>query len=81
MATSGVAVPSQVLEPGRRQGGRSAGGSLAAIAIGLVIAVIAAVALAGVIFTLLRVLELLVVALAAGWVGYQVGHFRGSHRR
>ena len=50
------------------------------VAIGLVIAVIAAIFLAGVIFSLLRILELVVVAVAAAWVGYHVGLFRGSRR-
>jgi hypothetical protein len=78
----GTVIPSEILAPNqRRSGGRSAGGSLAAIAIGLIIAVIAAVALAGVVFTVLRILELVLVAAAAGWVGYHIGHFRGSRRR
>ncbi len=47
----------------------------------MVVAVIAAVLLAGVVFTVLRVFELVLVALAAGWVGYHVGLFRGSRRR
>jgi len=75
-------VPSEILNPG--QGGRvkhGGGTSLAAIAVGLVIAVIAAVLLAGVVFTILRVFELILVALAAGWIGYHIGMFRGSHRR
>ena len=74
--------PSEILAPDqRRRRRRSTGGSLALVAIGLVIAVIAAVALAGVVFTLLRVFELVVVALGAAWVGYHVGYFRGSRRR
>jgi len=75
-------VPSEILNPGQgRRGKRSGGSSLAAIAVGLVIAVIAAVFLAGVVFTILRVFELIVVALAAAWIGYHIGLFRGSRRR
>jgi hypothetical protein len=82
-ADQGAVVPSQILAPDQRRGGRrrSTGGSLAAIAIGLVIAVIAAVALAGVVFTILRIFELVLVAAAAGWVGYHLGHFRGVRQR
>jgi hypothetical protein len=36
--------------------------------------------LSGVVFTVLHVLELLVVAAAAGWVGYRIGHYKGSRR-
>ena len=74
--------PSEILEPGRGRGGRrSAGTSVAAITVGLAVAVVAAVLLAGVVFTILRIFELVLVALAAGWVGYHVGLFRGSRRR
>jgi hypothetical protein len=34
--------------------------------------------LAGIVFTILHVLELIAVAAGAGWVGYKIGHFRGS---
>ena len=34
--------------------------------------------LVGVVFTVLRLFELVVVAAGAGWVGYKIGHFRGS---
>lgn len=37
--------------------------------------------LAGVVFTLLHLLELIAVGAGAGWVGYKVGHFRGSRSR
>ncbi len=42
---------------------------------------LAAWALAGVVFGLLHVLELIAVAAAAGWAGYRIGHFRGSRQR
>jgi hypothetical protein len=34
--------------------------------------------LVGVVFTVLHVLELVAVAAGAGWVGYRIGHFKGS---
>lgn len=34
--------------------------------------------LVGVVFTVLRLFELIIVAAGAGWVGYKIGHFRGS---
>jgi hypothetical protein len=34
--------------------------------------------LTGVVFTILRLLELVAVGAGAGWVGYKIGHFRGS---
>lgn len=34
--------------------------------------------LAGVVFTVLHVLELIAIAAGAGWVGYRIGHFNGS---
>ena len=38
-------------------------------------------AVAGVVWALLHVLELIAVATLAGWAGYRLGHFRGSHQR
>jgi hypothetical protein len=79
---SSSVVPSEVLAPAKGRGARrGTGTSLAAIAVGLVIAVIAFVFLAAVVHTILRGFELVLVALAAGWVGYHVGLFRGSRRR
>lgn len=34
----------------------------------------------GVVFAALRIIELALVAGAAGWAGYKLGHFRGSRR-
>jgi hypothetical protein len=47
------------------------------------VAVIGVVAwlVAGVVFALLHILELLAVGLAAGWAGYRLGRFRGSRPR
>ena len=39
---------------------------------------VAAWVVAGVVFALLHVLELVAVGAVAGWVGYRLGHFRGS---
>jgi hypothetical protein len=38
-------------------------------------------AVAGVVFAVLHVIELVVVAIAAGWGGYRLGHFRGRRQR
>jgi hypothetical protein len=48
--------------------------ALAVVAIALV-----AWILAGVVFALVRVVELIAVAGLAGWAGYSVGHYRGRH--
>lgn len=49
------------------------------VAAALLVAVGAAVwLLVGVVFTILRVFELVAVAGGAGWAGYRIGHFRGS---
>lgn len=48
-----------------------------------VLAVIGVVAwiVAGVVFALLHILELVAVAGVAAWAGYRIGHFRGSRQR
>jgi hypothetical protein len=48
---------------------------VALLALGLVASVVI-----GVVATLLRVLELLVVAGGAGWVGYRYGLYRGRRQ-
>lgn len=58
--------------------------SLALRASGALVA-LAAVALVawivvGLVFAALRIVELALVAAAAGWAGYRLGHFRGSRR-
>jgi hypothetical protein len=47
--------------------------------IGVVALAVVAWFLAGAVFAALRVLELLIVAGLAAWVGYKVGHYRGRH--
>jgi hypothetical protein len=46
------------------------------LAIGVVAWVVA-----GAVFALLHVIELLVVAAVAGWVGYRIGHYRGRRQQ
>ena len=41
---------------------------------------VAAWIVAGVVFAILHVLELVAVGAIAGWVGYRIGLFRGRHR-
>jgi hypothetical protein len=36
--------------------------------------------LSGVVFTVLHLLELIAIAAGAGWVGYRIGHYKGSRR-
>ncbi|HVA07536.1 MAG TPA: hypothetical protein VNG12_12425 [Acidimicrobiales bacterium] len=63
--------------PARRRD-HSLGGSLM-LALMVLLAVGAAIwILVGVVFTFLHVLELVAVAAGAGWVGYRIGHFKGS---
>ncbi len=47
--------------------------------IGVIALAVIAWFLAGAVFAVLRVLELLVVAGLAGWIGYRFGHYRGRH--
>lgn len=49
----------------------------------LIIAVVALVAVwaIGVAYAVLRAIELLAVALVAGWIGYRVGLYRGRHAK
>jgi hypothetical protein len=63
---------------GTRRRHRSLGGSLM-FSLMVLLAIGAAVwILVGVVFTVLHVLELVAVAAGAGWVGYRIGHFKGS---
>lgn len=66
--------------PTRRTGSRTAV-HLVGVAGALVVLGLAAWALAGVVFGLLHVLELIAVGAAAGWAGYRIGRFRGSRQR
>jgi hypothetical protein len=51
------------------------------IVAGLVAIGVAAWIVAGVVFALLHIIELLVVAGVAGWAGYRLGHYRGHRQR
>ena len=81
----------QVLEPTAVPAGRSGprpareraglGGNLAVVAI---VAVVGFVVLGWVVaafFAVVRIIELLAVALIAGWVGWKLGVQQGKHRR
>ncbi len=46
--------------------------------VALALIALAVFALVGVVFTVLHILELVAVGVGAAWVGYRVGHFRGS---
>jgi hypothetical protein len=47
----------------------------------LALLVVGAWLVAGAFFAIVRVLELLIVAAAAGWVGYRIGVYRGRRSR
>ena len=60
----------------RRGGGlRVVGGLGALVVVGLAVWVVV-----GVVLSALHVVELIAIGLAAGWVGYRVGFFRGTRR-
>lgn len=57
---------------------------LATVALGVVVilaAVLAVWILIGAFYLALRIVELIAVAFAAGWMGYRIGHWRGRHER
>lgn len=60
---------------------RSLAGSLVFVVAALLAVGAAIWILVGVVFTVLHILELIVVGLGCGWVGYKIGHFRGSRHR
>jgi len=61
--------------PGRRMGTH-----LAMVVVASAVIVLAVILASGVLFTALRLFELVVVALGAGWVGYRLGYLRGSRQ-
>lgn len=71
--------PNAVYPPGTSRPTRSLSSYAAMALIGVIVFAVVAWFLAGAVFAILRVLELLVVAGLAGWVGYKVGHYRGRH--
>ncbi len=60
--------------------GSHIGFHLVGVAAAVVVLGLAAWALAGVVFGLLHVLELVAVGAAAAWAGYRIGHVRGSRQ-
>jgi hypothetical protein len=58
---------------------RPGGSSLVLALLGLVVVVVLAGLVASTVFAILRVVELLVVAVATGLVGYRIGVARGRH--
>ena|SRR5947209_7648428 len=63
--------------PARRGSfGLQVAGAVAAIAL----IAVAAWLVVGAAFAILHILEYVLVAVAAGWAGYRIGHFRGSRR-
>ena len=76
--TPTVAVtPTEILKPARPP--RRFGGHVAMVVAGALAIALAFVLLSGIVFTILRLLELVVVAAGAGWVGYRLGYLRGKH--
>jgi hypothetical protein len=70
--------PDAVYQPGTAPGGgRTIGFRLGWALVLLALIMIAAWVLAGAFFAILRLLEILIVAAAAGWVGYRLGLRRG----
>jgi hypothetical protein len=65
--------------PGRQP--RSHGTQVAVIVAGLVALGVVAWIVVSVVFTLLHVIELLLVAAVAAYAGYRVGYFRGRRHR
>jgi hypothetical protein len=85
----GLPAPECLICPALPQVATAAGApqtrSRSSIHIAGVVAVIAVIGVAawivaGVVFAILHVLELVAVGAVAGWVGYRVGHFRGSRQ-
>jgi hypothetical protein len=73
--------PDRVYDPDTRKPGRSLTSYAVLGAAGLLIVVVAAWILVGIVVGLLHALEIVVVAAAAGWVGYRIGHYRGRRQR
>jgi hypothetical protein len=70
--------PDAVYQPdGRPRGERSLVSYAVLIVIALIGIGVAAWVVAGAVHALLHIIELLVVAGAAGWVGYRLGIYRG----
>jgi len=64
----------------RRRLPGSTGTHIALVVVGLLAIGLVAWIVAGVVFALLHVVELILVAAVAGWAGYRLGHYRGRHQ-
>lgn len=51
------------------------------VIVGIVVIGLIAWVVAGALFALLHLLEIVLVAAAAGWAGYRLGHYRGRRSR
>jgi hypothetical protein len=60
---------------------RSIGMHVTGVAVGIVVIGLIAWVVAGAVFAILHIVEILLVAAAAGWAGYRLGHFRGRRSR
>jgi hypothetical protein len=70
--------PDQVYAPGNHQGRpRSLGLHLTLLVVGVAVIGLVAWVVAGAVFALLHIIELVLVAGVAGWAGYRLGHYRG----
>ena len=54
---------------------------VAGVVVAIALIGLAAWAIAGIVFALLHVLELVAVGAIAGWVGYRIGRFRGRRQQ
>jgi hypothetical protein len=74
--------PDAVYQPGGApRPERSFGSRFGLVLVILALLVVGAWLVAGAFFAIVRVLELLIVAAAAGWVGYRIGVYRGRRSR
>ncbi len=79
----GGPTPVEIVRPapsgeGRR---RPIGRQLVMLVVALIVLVLVGWFLIGAVLAIARLIELIAVALVAGWVGYRLGHFRGRHQR
>ena len=74
--------PDVVYQPSDKpRGSRSIGAHLALVVAAVVVAGLIAWLVVGVVFAIFHVIELVIVAGAAGWAGYRLGHYRGRHQK
>ncbi len=73
--------PDAVYDSEARKPGRSLSSYAVLALLGVIVVVVAAWLVAGIVVGLLHALELVIVAVLAGWVGYRIGHYRGRRQR